>query len=497
MRAPSAPAEFVSYVERRLRPLEGAALRLTGDEVQAERIARDLLTLVALRWRGLARADARRQLQSGRSADVYLTKLFEQESDEFGYPRMILNLDETWMGRRRSTLTRALPLAEEAGYLWEGARRRLRRRILIAAALGGVITVAAVCRTSGSKSQSQTQDEQPAPPLIRSTGLPPGALIVPAGMFDFRQVASLPDQLRFPESRPLPLSKNPLRRVMLLAGSPTLDEGRVYALADDGAWRHLDVAPERAGAWMSAAALSPDGKQAVFTTPATTSVVDLTTGRAASIPGIVRVATNPVWLSEQQLLLSKDALFDVTTGKTGPAPVGPEDAITPRRREMGDHTNLLSELLSPGQPLTAPARLRKWTLDQTDPQPITLPLTGRLADLAGRWLGAGFSFGDDRLARLCTLSRLPGLEHANAAVVVITPKTAEVVRVLLIDTSASGVPSLLGWQDERRVLLSLARGGSGGSQQIVAWDLLSDRMTRGSTLDFAGTLSMRDLSRAA
>jgi hypothetical protein len=45
-------------------------------------------------------------------------------------------------------------------------------------------------------------------------------------------------------------------------------------------------------------------------------------------------------------------------------------------------------------------------------------------------------------------------------------------------------------------LLSLSKGGSGGYQQILAWDLLSDRMTMASTLDFAGTISLRDLTRA-
>ncbi|WP_117208321.1 hypothetical protein [Allorhizocola rhizosphaerae] len=496
MREPSAaPAEFVSYVDRRLRPLEAAALRLTDDEVQAERIARDLLTLVALRWWWLTRSDARRELSAGTSADFYLTKRFQQEADEFGYPRMILNLDAAVTGRRRPTFIGPLPISDEAAYIWETARQRLRRRLLIAAAIAGVVTVAAVCRRGGSQAQSQ-QPQQLEPPLVQSTELPPGAFILPGGGFDTGQIESLPAELKFPAARPPALSESPLPRAILLAGSPTLDEGRVYALADNGNWRYIDAAPERAGAWMSAAALSPAGKQAVFATPAATVIVDLTTGAAKPVPGIARVATSPVWLSEQQLLLGRDALFDVPGGQTGQAPAGPEDAITPRRREPGDRTTTLSELLSAGQPLTAPARLRQWQLDQSDPQPAIRPLTGRLADIVGRWQGNGFGFGDDRVTRMCLPGNLAGRAQANAAIVVITPKTAEVVRALLIDTSVSGVPGLLGWLDERRVLLTLAKGGSGGYQQILAWDLLSDRMTRVSMLDFAGTISLRDLSSA-
>src|SRR5918998_6949681 len=94
MRDQSAPpAEFVSYVDRRLRSLEGAATRLTGDEAQAERMARELMTLTALRWGRFAKEDAKHELPPGASADVYVTKLFHQEAAELGYPRMVLNLE--------------------------------------------------------------------------------------------------------------------------------------------------------------------------------------------------------------------------------------------------------------------------------------------------------------------------------------------------------------------------------------------------------------------
>ena len=53
-----APPEFVSYVEKRLPALDATAHRLTGDDQHAERMARELLAMVALRWRRFGRHDA-------------------------------------------------------------------------------------------------------------------------------------------------------------------------------------------------------------------------------------------------------------------------------------------------------------------------------------------------------------------------------------------------------------------------------------------------------
>src|SRR5688572_11192644 len=103
MRDPSqAPPDFVSYIERRLPALDATAHRLTGDEQQADRMARELLAMVALRWRRLSRGDDKHSLAAGTSADIYLTRLFRQEAGEFGYPHMSLNLAAAVPSRRRS-----------------------------------------------------------------------------------------------------------------------------------------------------------------------------------------------------------------------------------------------------------------------------------------------------------------------------------------------------------------------------------------------------------
>src|SRR5215207_5055397 len=126
MRDPSqAPPEFLSYVERRLPVLDSTAHRLTGDDQQAERLARELLSMVALRWPRLLRSDRKHGLASGESADVYLTRLFRHEAGEFGYPKMSLDLSAPAQSRQRSALAGALRAADEADLIWEAARRTI------------------------------------------------------------------------------------------------------------------------------------------------------------------------------------------------------------------------------------------------------------------------------------------------------------------------------------------------------------------------------------
>jgi hypothetical protein len=160
-------------------------------------------------------------------------------------------------------------------------------------------------------------------------------------------------------------------------------------------------------------------------------------------------------------------------------------------REPGERTNVMIELLPAGQPLTAPARVRRWSLN--DRTSVTVPLSGPLSDLVGTWEGPAIGFGDDRVARLCRpTGGVPTSVRVSWMAAVLSPKTGEVARLLMIDSAASGVPVLLGWESERRLLLTLAlRGG----QEVVSWDLSAETVSLVSKADFVGTLSMRDLTR--
>lgn len=485
----TAPHEFVSYVDKRLRALEGAALRLTGDEVPAARIAREFMTIVALRWRSHARHDQRHGLVPGTSADMHLAKLLRQEAADYGYPQMSLNLDAAVPMGRHSALTGNLPVVYEAGLIWDAARGRLRRRIIIAAAVGAVVAIGALSSRGGGGSDEQPEAELPLPP--QSTDLPPGAIIMSTNNFDLVPIQPIPPDLRIAHDAGA-LSASPIARAVLLAGSPDAIDGRVFALADDGTWRHVDAAPQRAATWIDAGTLSPDGKRAAFLTESTGMIVEMATGQAQSLPGIIITPNRPVWLSNRQLLLGRDALLDLDTGKFDTWAFGPQDAVTPRGPGRGERAETLTELLSIGQPLTAPARIQTWRLDQPEVAPqATVPLSGQLASIVGPWHGPGVGFGEDLVARLCLPGTLPGRPTVGSIVAVMRPKSGEVAKTLLVDSSISGDAGLVGWQDERRVLFTLVKGGT---QQIVSWDLLADRVTRVAAVDFAGVVSLRDLT---
>jgi hypothetical protein len=259
-------------------------------------------------------------------------------------------------------------------------------------------------------------------------------------------------------------------------------------LAGNGSWRHLDTAPEGGGFLLATSSLSADGRMAAFGTPSGAVLVDITTGARRSLPG-VSVAGQPVWLSDEQVLLSDAALYDRASGATTAAPVGPQNCVSPR---SGARAGTAIELLSAGQPLTAPARVRRWSL--ADRTSSTIPLSGQLAGLIGVWEGAGFGAGDDRVARLCRPSgSLTGSVRVSRIIAVVSPKTGEVLHALLIDSAVSGEPSLLGWDTAERVLLSLTRGGT---QDVVSWSVGSGTMSLVVSLGFLGTVTVGDPSRA-
>lgn len=486
------PPDFVSYVERCLPALDSAAHRLTGDDVQAERLARELLTLVAVRWSRLRRGDAKQSLSEGQSADEYLVKLFCQEADELGYPQMMLRLDAVVPTRRRSGLMASLRPIDEAELIWERARRTVRRRLLLAGVAGGILALVAICqRQSGSPSLPEG-DTAPAP---RSTVLPTGAERAPAEVTGTRTVRGIPREVVVPSGDGVELlSVDPVRRALLLLASSRADTSPIFVLGDDGKWRKVDGAPWDASIWLQPSALSPDGTRAAFGTSTGTVVVDLTTGGSQEFHSAPET-TQPVWLGPQYLLLAPDSLVDPATGKASAVPDGPEDTVTPRRpREpLGDPLARLVQLLSAGQPATAPARLRWWVPSPAGLQEASVPLNGPLTELIGPWRGPGFGIDGDigLVVRACVPNSVPSVAQTSVVIAVVRPKTGRVERALLVDSAMSGNVRLVGWADERRVLLSLIRPGS---QQIVGWDLVAGGLSVVSEVNSDGVVSLPELS---
>ncbi|HCT80972.1 MAG TPA: hypothetical protein DGT23_31285 [Micromonosporaceae bacterium] len=493
--AQAPPLDFVSYVERRLPALDSATHRLTGDDIQAERLARELLTLVAVRWGRLRRSDAKQSLPEGQSADGYLGKLFRQEADELGYPQMMLRLDAVLPTRRRPGPMEGLRPAEEAELIWERGRRTVRRRLLLAGVAGGILALVAICQRRGGSSSQPESESTPAP---RTTVLPTGAERAPAEVTGTRAVRGIPAEVVVPsEDRVELLSAMPLSRALLLAAASRADTSSIFVLGDDGKWRKVDGAPALANLWLQTSALSPDGTRAAFGTSTGTVVIDLTTGRSSEFHSAPET-TRPVWLGPQYLLLAPNSLVDPATGKASAVPEGPEDTVTPRRplEPLGDPLARLLQLLSVGQPATAPARLRWWVPSADGLQQASVPLNGPLTELIGPWRGPGFGIDGDigLVVRACVPSAVPSVAQTSVVVAVVRPKTGRVERALLVDSGLSGNVRLVGWADERRVLLSLIRPGR---QQIVAWDLVAGGLSVVSEVNSDGVVSLPELSWVA
>jgi hypothetical protein len=480
-----APADFVSYVDGRHPALESAAHRLTGDDVQTERLCQDLLTLVALRWRRLSRADAQGGLEAGESADVFLARLFRQEVFDQGAPEIPLRLDIP-VPRRRIRTGRLTP-ADEAGLIWERARRTIRRRLLIGGSAAAVLAVIAVCQRGRGSDTASTDNADSRP-----TALPSGAELGPDKFGSLISLPGVPTQIAVPTGDLPLITADPVRRAVLLMAVSRTDTSPIVVLGDDGRWRKVNVAPSLTALWLHAGALSPDGLRAAFGTSTGTTVVDLTTGQARDFSATPE-PTRPVWLGPRHLVMGVKNLLDVVTGETAPFPTKPDDVVTPRHFDgTTNPATRLIELLSVGQPATAAARIRRWK----EGAEVVTQLNGPLAELIGPWRGGGFGYGGDDglLARLCMTTASFDVGTASAVVAVIRPKTARVERTLLIDPNQSGSVRLLGWADDKHLLLSLVVQGA---QQVVSWDIAAGGVNLASTVQSEGVVAFPDLTSAA
>lgn len=499
--SPAAPADFTAWVARRLPPLERAARQLTGDDTQAAALARELLGLVAMRWPRLRGNDAEHHAPPGAAADRLLQRLFAREvADAMPQHRVRLDLDRTPPARRPGC---ALPLTaeEEAAALWRRGRATTRRRLLIAGALG----VAALGAT-GLRALTARGDEdlQPLPALPTGAAVLDGVdEVPPVGRqltLPVALVAKLPRELAPGDPGRLPtLSARPTPRALAVLDAAT---GPLLVLGEDGGWRRADRLPAEAAALLSPGALAPDGTRTALVTADDLWVVESATGRARRY-GVVPQSPVVVWLGSRHLLVAVDQLLEVATGRLLTVPVGVRDAIAPRRAAGADAPSTVLELLSAGDPITAPPRVRSWEFDGRNHSAGTVAVTGPGAGRLGQFLGPGFSVGGggDLVARLCEPMGLPVRPdwRPGTAVAVLDPGAARVRRMLAADADVTGAVTLLGWLDRRRVLLRCA-GGSGATpgvdQRVLVWDVRDGSLALVATVASAGELSLADLDGA-
>lgn len=500
------PADFTDWVIRRLPPLEHAARQLTGDDTQAAALARELLGLVAMRWPRLRGNDTEHHAPPGAAADRLLQRLFAREvADAMPQHRVRLDLDRTPPARRPGRVLP--PTAEaEAAALWRRGRATTRRRLLIAGAVGALALGA-----TGIRALTAGRDEELQPLPVLPTGsaaldgvdeVPPVArqLTLPVAL-----VAKLPRELAPGDPARLPtLSALPTRRALAVLDAATgpAATGPLLVLGEDGGWRRVDKLPAAASALLSPGGLAPDGARTAVVTADELWVVESATGRARRYD----VATQSpvvVWLGPRHLLVGVDKLLDVGTGALLPVPVGVRDAIAPRRAAGADTPSTVLELLSAGDPITAPPRVRSWEFDGRDHSEGTVAVTGAGAGRLGQFLGPGFAVtgGGDLVARMCEPMGLPVRPdwRAGEAVAVLDPGAARVRRLLVADAEVTGSLTLLGWLDRRRVLLRCA-GGSGSTpgvnQRVLVWDVRDGSLALVATVASDGTLSLADLDGA-
>jgi hypothetical protein len=501
------PAEFCSYVETRLPSLVTSTRRYIGNERFADQLARDLLASVAVRWPWYTRSlpgTSRLRRADGRdaaiAADRFLRRAFRESVRDVSdtQQEITLSLDpateypDTSAG---SMLTGRLSFAEEARLLWEQSALTVRRRTLIAGGLGlmGMLLV-----VSRSRAQPQAVElEPPASPTPGMTAVPRDVDVLP----------NLSDEVRL-GVRPSPLPPE----IELTRAATTLPRGRhalaVFSPPDESSVLLLDdgklyVAPDIHVRVDNPAALSPDGRYVAYR-GARLSIFDVTNGQSRALEASANLSS-PVWLDATHLLVSVVGgaqVIDVDGRPPVTLPSDVVDVVVPQGSRpplSGDPVRQVTELLSIGRPLGAPARVRRYNASGGDPVDVTV--VGDLAPWIGLWRGAGYGYGGspdatDRglLVRRCqTNGRLPwDLGEPQSALAVVRATTGVVLRIL-VNTSLTAADRVepLGWLDSSTVLVST---NSPDASLVLAWRVETGSLQLITIVDRGVRTALADLS---
>ena len=517
------PEEFVAFVERRGTGLRLAAHVVTGNDRVAESLVRDLLAATALRWRRLTRVTD----PPGRpGADAYLDRIFLREAaswradrNEPAAPRADLRLLRQDSASPAAARLPDVPAAELARLAWGSAQRTRRRWSFVAAGVA-VLAILAILAPRG------------APPAPADAGSPP-ALEAPGTLPEWIDVLpTLQNQASLPTvDTPLPdeilltgglaLSTHRIDRALLLL-LPA--DGPPLVLGPDGGMRALDGLtfpvrePGRLGSTpITPASLSRDGRRAAFITSDGIAVVEFATAttRRFSVNGRL---TDLVWLDLGTLLVAGPRtarLIDVRTGNvvlttvdaryalTRQGPAAPVPSPTATGTVMGLPGGLVEqvvELLPSGEPATAPARIRRYTLTGADAAtPVVTPIAGDRTSWVGQWIGPGFLNGDlaarDCDARELMISMPGGRPAAINATVVVDARTGVVRRALAAGYDATRRPDakLLGWLDRDTILIVTT---SGTDVRLISWRITDGELRRVAEIDGTTLVSVADFTPA-
>lgn len=500
-RDPSMPPDgFVSYVEKRLPAVIKGARRLSSDERLADDFARELFVPVAARWNRFARDDLKRGQAEGTSADRLVRRLFRQGSRDLAADQNVrpeLTLDETpWPEQRISLLTSSLTPADEAALLWERAYRTSRRRLLIAGGAGVIGVALFLGRPRAAEPEIPIPTVEP--PTTRPSRLPAGIDVLPALIDQTRlqrRVTAFPRELDLRNEAAIgKLGDRPAGRA--LAMFQNFANGTVLVLGPDGGLRRLDADLSVA----STAVIAPDGMLAAFPRAGQIDLLDVVTAKIRVLPS-GGSGSPPVWLDGSHIVagaVGGSQIVDVRTGAAVEAPIDVADTSMPQGAAPipagSDFTDRVQLMLSVGQPVTAPARIRRYGKGFN--QQVDISVGGDLGGWIGRWRGVGFGYGGDHglLVRRCQVGhQLPeGMGEATFGLAVVRAATGVVLR-LLLDTSLSGSTrtEALGWLDADTVLLST---GTLEALLVLAWRIDTGALELVSSANRGARIAVADLS---
>jgi hypothetical protein len=506
------PADFSSFVEAHSDRLQAACDELTGHDILAHVVARDLLASVALRWRWWRLRG--RASRAGR-AERYLDRILRREARAWprgrddvrpsyrleGETRAKHPAERRWAtgGPTRIRLIEASALppagtpvdadpvgaaAQLAGAAWTRAGRVRANRILVATVAVVVVGCLAV-----ASPRLASRLPTPLPPDPIPSVLPAGVVVLPA--FDqlgtLSQLGTLFRAVLDLDPAAPPLRSQPLTRAIAVVRHET---GPLYAVAPDASLRVIDD-PALAEAQLLSTSLSPDGQRAALGGPDGLLIVDLTTGavRPISTGGPPAVLA---WRGNRSLLTPNfggSLLVDVDTGSTGAiGPVTGQDIVT---AQAGTLPAPLVELIPTGRS----PRIRLWrNPPSAAPNPTSSTASpGDLEDRPifgppwiGHWSGPGYG-GGDLLVRGCAgnLIAMPaGRGVAGSAVGAVNTTGLYASTLVTVDDTQL---DLLGFADPKTVLINAT--GDRGSV-IVAWSPNAGTMLRVTALNTTARISL-------
>jgi hypothetical protein len=466
-----APADYAAFVASQRTRLAAACRGLTGNSHLADAVARELMAMVALRWRWLRRS----------GAEAYLDRLIRREARAWR-----TEIPKVERGRpRRTLLVDDVPIAPGplAVAAWATARSMRTRRRAAAVVLVALLTCVAAL---GPRDPFPPPDTLPIP---TRDPVPDGVSVLPP----FPLLEGLwPRETRLPATLPVdPATAAPLSTSPIAAAVAVLrqDPRPLLVVAADGTARRVDD-PAVAGARLLPTSLSPDGRRVALLTPEAVRVLDLTTGRVRSIAAAQTSTRTLVWRDARTILLpgpNGAEQINVDTGAVTAVPLINGVDVT-AGTTVGPLVELLGSADGQGPRIrlwrTNPVAARPGGPRDVDDRTIFAP------PWVGRWRGTAWSTVD-LLARACDPAAVPlpaAIGRASAAIAAVRPNGLVAGTLVTLDATAMDI---VGFADDRTVLINVSAAPS--ASILLAWNTDSGEVRRATTPGPYLQISLADL----